>query len=330
MKFFKSLFKNSDQNNLKRNPNISGCIKCYNTQFKYDHYQSEYICEKCGWTVTQKPLGEITVKGKQIKKKKSVEKNIIKNIDLTDNGPDKSNRKAVTFGSNWYLSEDNGKHLRQVVIEVPPTLDSENTKSQFGILMLAAKYQSLITGTWTTGLFRLDTNSGPYLMIRTDGLVEVTKNAPKKIGFSFFRMNSSGIIGIYVYIDSDHLREKGSIKHPYIEIGCGLDEQDGVQRFRDAFKNETLTLVLAGESNSTHSSYNESTGKLENYVTPQCEHDIQLILDVNCRKTLSKELEDLCKYHRSIPSGRRDFNTGLNEMWAVMPEQDNPILQRPS
>ena len=43
----------------KKGAKPSGCIKCGCLNFEYDHYYSEYSCENCGWTVDEKPDGNI-------------------------------------------------------------------------------------------------------------------------------------------------------------------------------------------------------------------------------------------------------------------------------
>jgi hypothetical protein len=158
-------------------------------------------------------------------------------------------KKIIAPGTKWYFAEDLGKHLRQVVIEIPAGGD---TKSQFGHLMLGEKYHNLVTVPRATGFFSLESDPGPFLLVRTDSYVVPVRSAPKKIGFSFFKMNSSGILGIYIYIDSDQMRKISAKEHPYLEIGYGLDMEDGVKRIKDAFSKDSITMILADKSDSFH------------------------------------------------------------------------------
>ncbi len=38
-----------------------GCVRCGKLRFDYNSYYDEYICDDCGWTMAEKPNGEIEI-----------------------------------------------------------------------------------------------------------------------------------------------------------------------------------------------------------------------------------------------------------------------------
>ena len=43
-----------------------GCVKCGKSRFDYDPYHDEYVCDDCGWTMSEKPNGEIEIREKDV------------------------------------------------------------------------------------------------------------------------------------------------------------------------------------------------------------------------------------------------------------------------
>jgi len=82
---------------------------------------------------------------------------------------------------NWYTGEDKAKSVREVVIEVaqPQPVDSK-----FGMLMLGTKYHMLRANIWVAGFFRLESDRGPYLLIRADGHAGRLKNQPFRVALT--------------------------------------------------------------------------------------------------------------------------------------------------
>ncbi len=226
--------------------------------------------------------------------------------------------------SNWYFSENKSKGLRQIVFDISEDMIQE---TKFSSLILAAKYKNLIEKGWATGFFRLDGDRGPYLLVRADNFVEEIRKSKIKLGISFFRMDAGGLFGIYVHVDSDKLKKVRDNPNVYFEIAYGLDESGSVDLMTDFLKKDQLELIFADKSNRTqHIIIDQSNS--EKVSDPLCKYDITISLDENCKKILNYELKDLKKYHSSILTGRRNFQTSVQQLWNVMPETDNPILYK--
>ena len=43
-----------------------GCFRCGKLRFDYDPYHDEYACVDCGWTMSEKPNGEIEISEKDV------------------------------------------------------------------------------------------------------------------------------------------------------------------------------------------------------------------------------------------------------------------------
>lgn len=232
----------------------------------------------------------------------------------------------IQSGSNWYFAENKSKGLKQIVFDISEDMIQE---TKLGSLILAAKYKNLMEKGWATGFFRLDGDRGPFLLIRADDYVEEIKKSKMKLGISFFRMDAGGLFGIYVYVDSDNLRKERDNPNVYFEIAYGLDESGSVDLMTDFLKNDQLELTLADKNDrSSQSIYDPSGGGFILMTPPLSKYDISISLDENCKKILNDELKELKKYHSSIPSGRRNFQSSVQQLWNIMPEMDNPILSK--
>jgi hypothetical protein len=237
-----------------------------------------------------------------------------------------SQETEIHSGSNWYFAENKSKGLRQVVFNISEDMIKE---SELGSLILAAKYKNLTEKGWATGFFRLDGDRGPYLLVRADGYVEEIKKSKMKLGISFFRMGAGGLFGIYVHVDSDNLRKERDNPNVYFEIAYGLDESGSVDLMTDFLKNDQLDLILADKNDrGSQSIYDSSGGGFISMTPPLCKYDIPISLDEDCKRILNEELMDLKEYHSSTPSGRRNFQASVQQLWNIMPETDNPILSK--
>lgn len=232
----------------------------------------------------------------------------------------------IQSGSNWYFAESKSKGLRQIVFDISEDMIQE---TKLGSLILAAKYNNLMEKGWATGFFRLDGDRGPFLLVRADEFADEIRKSKIKLGISFFRMDAGGLFGIYVHVDSEKLRKVRDNPNVYFEIAYGLDESGSVELMTDFLSKDKLELILADKNDrSSFKSIDISSGGFKSSVTPLCKYDITISLDENSKKLLNDELKELKKYHSSISSGKRNFQASVQQLWNVMPETDNPILDK--
>jgi hypothetical protein len=218
---------------------------------------------------------------------------------------------------NWYLANNLQKKLTQVVLNVK---EKSWAKSRFATLMLAGKYGPLIMNDWITGLFRLDSNSGPFLLVRADGFVLQIIKGTMDVGFSFFKMPQGGVFVLYI---APKPVISGS-PHPFIEIVYGLDIEDNRMRIKNTFEKDTLEIVLADRSDS-QTTFIE-TG--EKFFNPLAKFDLTVPLATELRETLLREWQNLLDYHEGLPAYKKNHNEAAQTMWDLMPLSQSPILKR--
>jgi len=223
-------------------------------------------------------------------------------------------------GARWYFSTDDERNFTQIVIEVPI---NERVDSSLASLILSEKYINMVTSTWVVGFFRVDDNPAPRLLIRVHDRLESIIDGRCQIAFTFFRTPSGGILGIYIYFDSDQLRTKLSQSHVFIEIFHGLDVQNFIELVRAGLQQRILTCVLATNSEMMRI---EANG--ESYAAPHCRFDIPLQIDPHCTEALVYEFDNLLKYHNDR-AGTQDYQQSVNYLWQIIPEGANPILPDP-
>lgn len=223
-------------------------------------------------------------------------------------------------GLDWYFAEDGYRNLRQVVVEIQAP---DWKESEFGNLLLAAKYKFLITSGWTVNYFRTDSTPGPYLMIRTDHIADKVKSCKLRLGFTFIRMQRSGLMALYV----EFLPRPTPDCNPFIELVSGLDIQDYRDRISDAYAKDTLDIVLADRGNMSVT-FMDETGSSESHVAPLVVGEINLPVDPELKATLQREWRGLLAYHDKIPPNQVNHIQAVNQLWEVMPEDQSPLLKR--
>jgi len=209
--------------------------------------------------------------------------------------------------NDWYFTKDDRRRARQVVVEAPA---GGSRDSEFGKLLLNAKYQNLTGQTWTAGYFRTDSKMGPYLMVRAGDHIERLRDCPLRLAFSFYREASAGLFGIFVAADSvPELQQASPTGHALVEGIYGLDVDDTVQRIRDALAAEIAHLCFADGSSNM----------------PCCLFDRVIQIPEECRVTLVQQFRELLAYHTRT---RRDYQRAMQELSNDFSAREHPILGR--
>lgn len=222
---------------------------------------------------------------------------------------------------NWYAAEDKAKSVREVVVEVP---QPRPVDSKFGMLMLGSKYHMLRANVWVTGFFRLESDPGPYLMLRADGQASRLKNQPFRVAFCFYRMKAGGLVAVFV--DFPKLKIAGAPSAPYVlfEMIRGIDMEDERQRISDAINRSQLHMCFAeGDGPGQDLPGGGWSGGSIN-----ASYDVLADIAPECREALNREWKLLLDYHGSISAGRRDFQASIQQMQSENPLTHNPVVDR--
>lgn len=209
--------------------------------------------------------------------------------------------------TTWYECEDIMKSVRQVVV----TCDlPKPVASKFGTLFLVDKYEHLRESYWTTGFFRLDSDPGPYLLLKANSETATLKSARIRIAFCFYRMQAGGLISVFV--DFPDLKIEGNPYDPFVlfEMTRGLDGEDERDRITDAISKRQLHICVAEGAG----------GGIE------AQYDLVLDIDHDCQDVLYREWNSLLVYHDM--NLNRDFQASVAQMQSENPLSENPILDQ--
>lgn len=222
---------------------------------------------------------------------------------------------------NWYIAEDKRKSVHEVVIDVQ---NPQPQASKFGTLVLGTKYHPLRTLVWTIGFFRLENDHGPYLLVRADSTIDRLRAQQFRVAFCFYHMKAGGLISLFV--DFPSIKIPGNPYDPFVlfEMTRGIDVEDERQRISDAFSRPSLHVCFAqgeGPGKNLGSGVWVGTGITASY-------DVLVDLSAECRSALDREWKSLLRYHQSVPSSQRDFQTSFAQMQQENPLSENPILGR--
>ena len=75
---------------------------------------------------------------------------------------------------NWYRETSEQKNVTQIVLQAG--LDLQESP-KFGSLVLSSKFMPLLANTWVTGFFYLDSDPGPFIMVRADEVAHKLKGS---------------------------------------------------------------------------------------------------------------------------------------------------------
>ena len=227
-----------------------------------------------------------------------------------------------THTVSWYRTESAAKSVRQVVIEIPPGLDMN---SKFGMILLGVIYRDLMMNTWGLGFFRLDSDRGPFLMVRGDRVVNELRNCPMKVAFCFYRMKAGGLVAVYAYADCPAVAQRLTDRIVLFEMVYGCDQNDTRQLILDAISRDALHICFAE---------GDGPGKMSGgaFISSaiRAQYDVVIPLPPECRAALKEELAALLNYHSSLLANLRDFQRSGQQMWAENPQGVDPILPRSS
>lgn len=220
----------------------------------------------------------------------------------------------------YQLISDKGKNTTQIRIK----LDSSNIRqSEFGNLILAQKYNHLTSKTWTLGHFKIDNHKDTFLLTRADGYSDILKKVPLELVYSFYKMRSGGVFGIFLYANSKELAKASPHGFPVFECLLGLDYLETKELIKSAFEMEKLHICFADKSSNskTISIFPNSTNQSSS--TPQCQFDLVQEISKELQNTLVENFEDLMIYHSNSLA---NFQKSMQELNRLYPVEKSPLL----
>lgn len=232
---------------------------------------------------------------------------------------------------SWYFARDPQRRARQIVIHLPPAKDEP---SKFGSLALAGQYEHLLSKSWCAGYFRLDSDPGPFLLVRCDKAVELLRTCPLRVAISFYREPAGGLFGLYVTVDESRagsdvvaqVRRASPNGQALFECLNGLDYQKGVDLIRDALARDVIHMCFARASSNLTVEQLQPDGTFRRMTPPAGCFDKTYPVPEDCRQLIVKEFQELVAYHRAIAPSKRSFPDSISELSQHFPESADPVL----
>lgn len=210
---------------------------------------------------------------------------------------------------SWYFAESQAKHVRQVVVTLPPQAE------------VAPRVENLVGGgafmmaNWAATVLFMPGDSheskGPFVFAKGSGLVEMLKGRPVTVAFAFYRLRMGGVVQVFVSVDSPEVRAKAG--YPFLAEHAGWLDEDDDRRVVDALidRNGLEVCFVAPGQNGPCTGY----------------FGLSVELPAECREALKNEWDGLLAYHKDVPT--RDFRGSLDQYNRENPMEDTPILEQP-
>ncbi|RCW24663.1 hypothetical protein [Marinilabilia salmonicolor] len=236
-----------------------------------------------------------------------------------------TNKKTVknisqeNANNDFQIINNKQKKTTQIKIKLDP---SKITDPEFGDLLLSDKYSQLLSKKWTIGHFKLDDDKQTFLLVRADKHIHKLKNVEMELVYSFYKMPSGGVFGMFLNVFSNELSKVSPHGFPVFEFLTGLDYSETEEFIKNFLKQDILHICFADKSNTAY--YKDISGQSKNYSIPKCQFELKHSLDIKLKKTILEKFEDLLNYHKKTGG---NFNQCMHELDTYFPISESPILK---
>lgn len=220
-------------------------------------------------------------------------------------GPDPD----VPISPRWYFATSDAKHVRQVVIVLPP---EAHTPPSVSNLVADAGFMQ---AAWAATAVFVDgsTNQakGPTVFAKASGVIELLKGQPPLVALSFYHLRDGGVFQLFVQTDSPQIREKRQNAPFLAEHARWLGSEHDRALVQALLAGSRLDLCFVGPGAS-----GPCTGQF----------GLQVRLPREVKDVLTREWDELVTHHKRVV--RRDFEAALAQYNLENPMEGTPILAR--
>ena len=170
----------------------------------------------------------------------------------------------------------------------------------------------------------MDTAPGVFLLARADGYTNYLKNSPLELVYSFYKMPSGGVFGMYLHIDSKEITDVSPNGFPVLECMFGLDYEETVSLIAEALEQYRVHLCVANKSESAETSALQNDGSWINYSNPECIFELVQEISPELGGAIVENFKDLMMHHSNSPA---DLQQSMIELDGYFPINKNPILE---
>ena len=212
---------------------------------------------------------------------------------------------------NWYLAEDAGKHVRQVVVllpvraEVPAQVDN-----------LVCGDLSFVMGNWATTLLFMDSgkfrSSGPFVFAKATGVADMLRGQPVEVAFAFYHLRRGGVFQLFVQVQSPKVKAITGNSFGYLAERAWWPEEADYRELIDALVRQAVLEVCFVAQGAK----GPCTGQFGFAVT----------LPEACLQALQAQWAELLAHHEQV--ARPDVQLALAQYNAENPMEESPILKR--
>jgi len=219
----------------------------------------------------------------------------------------------MTTETEWYRATSDAKHVRQIVIHLPRE----------------AQVKSCVEGCLASPIIRWSDQNwaamtlftpgdtperkGSVIFVKANGVVELLKDCPTRVAFSFYQFKSGGLLQIFVHVQSSAVEARSH--SPFIvENGHWPDADDTKKLIPALIGREDLEVCFVADG---------PIGPCQGYF------GLRVPLPAACTEALKEEWESLNDYNNRIPVSMRNFGEAIKQFEAENPMEENPILDEP-
>ena len=213
----------------------------------------------------------------------------------------------------WYFAEDATKHVRQLVLLLPP--DSEVAPRVKSVFPGGPAGVAFLSATWAATVAFLDDqppeSEGPYLFAKATNAVNALRNQPVSVAFAFYRMKLGAVFQVFVQVDTPEV--KSAIGDRYVvERPFDFDSADEMKMAEALISRDVLEVCFVAPGQS---------GPCTGYF------GLEVAMPQAVRESLQKELADLVTYDKGL-SGRHPKGA-IDQYNRENPMDDTPVLSPP-
>lgn len=210
--------------------------------------------------------------------------------------------------AEWYLVDDDAKHVRQVVVKLSPEAEVAPRVNS-----LLHSPQLLVQNWAGVTLFmggEEGKDEGPFVFSKANGVVDLLKGCGARVAFSFYRFRNGGVLQIFVTVESLEVETRAG--SPFItENSHWPDNEDTKEIVPALFARDVLEVCFVAD---------------EPGAPCQGQFGLRVVLPNDCRETLMEEWRTLQEYHSGVAHQERDRRLAMAQFERENPLEENSVL----
>lgn len=219
----------------------------------------------------------------------------------------------MTASAKWYTVENESKHVRQVVVQLPA--DAQVPSRVKGSLIHRPELMMQQQWAGITLFMEGDTpeERGPFIFSKANNVVDFIKGCPGKVAFASYKFRAGGLLQIFVCVDSPEVKARA--RYPFLTENAHWPENEDTKELIPALLDrKDLDVCFIADTSG---------------APCQGQFGLRVAIPDDCRAALKGEWEELKKHHFAIPEGSRNRQAAIRQFERENPMEENPVLDQP-